>query len=227
MAILLRATLDDLRRHGPERSEESPSEGPGVRRLYSLHPHERQPSSCSVAVALAAAFALAAVRTPAHGQQPLPQLSNAEFRRLMTDFAETSGNFHSDNFTSNENGAAFVAAELAARKPGGAYIGVGRLLDAEANDTPTTPSGSQGPGPIDATSSAPTPCPQITIDAVKAVGRPGNLVQVIYVEGSEQGGAGAEAWICRDSDDMLYYQGHDKNGPATAATTQRQLGIIR
>jgi hypothetical protein len=78
-----------------------------------------------VAVALAGALALAAVRAPVYGQEPLPPLSNAEFRRLMTDFAETSGNFHSDNFTSNENGAAFVAAELAARKPGGAYIGVG------------------------------------------------------------------------------------------------------
>ncbi len=119
---------------------------------------------------------------------------------------------------------AWVLVIVAAAVAGvGAYLGVGRLLDAEASDTPTTPSGSQSPGPIDASTGAPTPCPQITIDAVKAVGRPGNLVQVIYVEGSEQGGAGAEAWICRDSDDMLYYQGHDKNGPATAATSNSTI----
>ncbi len=30
--------------------------------------------------------------------------------------------------------------------------------------------------------------------------------------------AGAEAWICRDSDGTLYYQGHNKAGPATVAT---------
>jgi hypothetical protein len=58
---------------------------------------------------------------------------------------------------------------------------------------------------------------------VKAAGRPGNLVQVIYVEGSQQGSAGAEAWICRDTDDMLYYQGHDKDGPATAATSNSTI----
>jgi hypothetical protein len=76
---------------------------------------------------------------------------------------------------------------------------------------------------VSGSSGAPTPCPQITIDAVKAVGRPGNLVQVIYVEGSQQGSAGAEAWICRDTDDMLYYQGHDKDGPATAATSNSTI----
>ena len=33
------------------------------------------------------------------------------------------------------------------------------------------------------------------------------------------GAAGAEAWICRDSDGILYYQGHNKAGPATLATS--------
>jgi hypothetical protein len=53
------------------------------------------------------------------------ELTDAELWRLMTDFAEPGGGFHADNFTSNEAGVAYVAAELATRRPGGAYLGVG------------------------------------------------------------------------------------------------------
>jgi hypothetical protein len=73
------------------------------------------------AIVTAVALGLAAQQAPS-----LPSaLSDTEFRRLITDFAEPGGMFHSDNFTSNEPGFALAAAELAARRPGGAYLGVG------------------------------------------------------------------------------------------------------
>jgi hypothetical protein len=62
--------------------------------------------------------------TAGPGQVP-KSLTDEEFRRLVTEFAEPGGSFHSDNFTSNEAAFALAAAELAARPPGGAYLGVG------------------------------------------------------------------------------------------------------
>jgi hypothetical protein len=51
---------------------------------------------------------------------------------------------------------------------------------------------------------------------VKAEGRPGNLVILLYVRGTRLNGARAgldgEGWICQDSDGELYYQGHDIDG---------------
>ena len=65
------------------------------------------------------------VAAVATSTQPPPSLTTAEFVRLMTELAEPGGGFHSDNFTSNEAGFPDVAAELASRPPGGAYLGVG------------------------------------------------------------------------------------------------------
>ena len=76
--------------------------------------------------ALAAIVVATALGAAAQQTRSLPrELSDAEFRRLVTDFAEPGGKFHSDNFTSNEPGFAVAAAELAMRRQGGAYLGVG------------------------------------------------------------------------------------------------------
>jgi hypothetical protein len=63
---------------------------------------------------------------PAASQRPLERLSDAEFQSLMADSSEPGGDFHSDNFTSNEPHFANTAAKLATSGPhGGAYLGVG------------------------------------------------------------------------------------------------------
>ncbi|HET9372513.1 MAG TPA: hypothetical protein VFO19_19760 [Vicinamibacterales bacterium] len=53
------------------------------------------------------------------------RLTDAEFQRLRTDLREPNGDFHADNFASNEAGVAEIAARLGAGVKGGAYIGVG------------------------------------------------------------------------------------------------------
>jgi hypothetical protein len=58
--------------------------------------------------------------------QPLPtRLDDAAFWKIVTEFSELGGAFHSDNFTSNEPGFADASATLAAGRHGGAYLGVG------------------------------------------------------------------------------------------------------
>jgi hypothetical protein len=90
--------------------------------------------------------------------------------------------------------------------------------------TQTTGGGTQ-PGPTGATTGATTGgdpgagCPAFTADAVRNAGRKGELQRVLYVDATRTGTRGAEAWICQDSDGTLYYQGHDKNGALTGATT--------
>ena len=65
-------------------------------------------------------------RSGGPGLASLPdRLSDAEFQRLRTDLREPNGDFHADNFASNEAGVAEVAARLTASAKGGAYIGVG------------------------------------------------------------------------------------------------------
>lgn len=96
------------------------------------------------------------------------------------------------------------------------YLGVSWYLQERSSTAGPTALGETIPPE---TTVAARPCPQFTIDAVVAAGGPGNLVEVRYVQGARPSGLGGEAWICRDSDDTLYYQGHDRNGPATAATS--------
>ncbi len=58
--------------------------------------------------------------------EELTTISNSEFSRVIHDFSESAGDFHSDNLISNEASYLQVAAQL--RKMnirGGAYIGVG------------------------------------------------------------------------------------------------------
>ena len=60
-------------------------------------------------------------------QQTLPEkLSAAEFARLIRDFSEEGGEFHSDNLISNETSYLHIVDKLKQlNAPGGAYIGVG------------------------------------------------------------------------------------------------------
>jgi len=73
------------------------------------------------------AFALVLSVMPGRAVESLPaQLSDKEFWALLTNSSEPDGNFHSDNFVSNERSFQHVLAELGpGRQPGSAYIGVG------------------------------------------------------------------------------------------------------
>ena len=94
---------------------------------------------------------------------------------------------------------------------------------AQSNAAGPTSGGNQGggaqPGPSGAS------CPAFTATAVKNAGRTGDLKLVLYVDGTRDGTNGAEAWICQDSDGTLYYQGHNKDRPLTAATTDVSILI--
>jgi hypothetical protein len=111
-----------------------------------------------------------------------------------------------------------VLALLAGVAGTSAYLLVARSLGAEPQTSSPVTSGTTTPAVATSTNIA-DPCPQFTVDAIRAKGRPGNLERVIYVEVSLEGVKAAEAWVCRDSDGVLYYQGHDFKGPATAATS--------
>jgi hypothetical protein len=85
-------------------------EGPTVRRF-----------GVATSLILACAVALGLAQAPA-----LPaRLDDAAFWKIVTEFSELGGGFHSDNFTSNEPGFAEAAATLASGRHGGAYLGVG------------------------------------------------------------------------------------------------------
>ncbi len=115
-----------------------------------------------------------------------------------------------------------VLALLAGVAGTSAFLLVGQYLGAQAQTTSPGPSGTTTPTVATSTNIA-DPCPQFTVDAIRAKGRPGILERVIYVEVALAGVKAAEAWICRDSDGVLYYQGHDFKGPATAATSDYTL----
>jgi len=116
---------------------------------------------------------------------------------------------------------AAVGAVVAGAAGTAAYFAVGQYLEnrtvANGPDDPGAPTTTTPPS----TTPAAEPCPDFTIAAVKESGRPGNLTTVIYVKGRLDGQDSAEAWICRDSDGELYYQGHELiGGPPTAATSR-------
>jgi hypothetical protein len=75
---------------------------------------------------IASIVAVVACALVVHAAQPASQNAMADqaFWKLIADVSETDGDFHADNFTSNEVFADH-AATLAARPPGGAYLGVG------------------------------------------------------------------------------------------------------
>ncbi len=79
----------------------------------------------AIAIAVAILLAPAAARSRTAARELPASLTNAEFARLMADFSEPGGAFHSDNFTSNEPQLVAVAKLLSSRPAGGVYIGVG------------------------------------------------------------------------------------------------------
>jgi hypothetical protein len=88
----------------------------------------RVPSIRPLVSVVGAVVCAVAIHAAAQSPRPAPAnqspLSDQAFWTLVGDLSETDGDFHADNFTSNE---AFAdhAATLAARPPGGAYLGVG------------------------------------------------------------------------------------------------------
>src|SRR5712671_850613 len=78
-------------------------------------------------VVIVIALGLVLFRVAARPAQELPsRLTDEEFWKLTSDFSEPDGNFHSDNFVSNERSFQHVLSDLAkGRQPGSAYIGVG------------------------------------------------------------------------------------------------------
>jgi hypothetical protein len=124
------------------------------------------------------------------------------------------------------------------------YLGARQILDGSASGNPNSSGGSgatspstSGSGqtspaqtspttPGQATPTTTTPattgptdrCPDVTVQAVKAAGRPGQLQLALYIETPV-----SEVWICRDSDDELFYQGRLKPVPLTAATSKTTL----
>jgi hypothetical protein len=98
-----------------------------------------------------------------------------------------------------------------------------RASNAPAPSVPTSAAASAAGAAT--TFAAPTgdACPAFTTAAVKAANRPGNLKLLLYVDAALTGTDGAEAWVCQDSDGSLFYQGHNKTGPATNATTDNTI----
>jgi hypothetical protein len=79
-------------------------------------------------IVLLASLAVLFVRGPREIiRKDLPeQLSDSEFRDLISEFSEAGGYFRSDNFVSNESAFQHVIPALKRQiKPGGVYLGVG------------------------------------------------------------------------------------------------------
>lgn len=91
------------------------------------------PRRCSIfalillTATLAASGTIAQPRATAATPQTLPEkLSAAEFARLIREFSEEGGEFHSDNLISNETSYLHIVGKLKQMNAsGGAYIGVG------------------------------------------------------------------------------------------------------
>jgi hypothetical protein len=100
-----------------------------------------------------------------------------------------------------------------------------------AASDPVTPSQTQSAPPTTTAGTRPTAtpsptadpgrsCPALTEQAVRAAGQTGGLKLLLYVAADGIGGqAAAEAWICQNTAGVLFYQGHRRTGPFTAATS--------
>lgn len=79
--------------------------------------------ACAILAAAAGGGSHSAATQPRPAQAPL---ADRDFWRLVTDFSEPGGTFHSENYLSNENLYQTVVPELVSRvRPGGLYLGVG------------------------------------------------------------------------------------------------------
>ena len=97
----------------------------------------------------------------------------------------------------------------------GGPTGPTQSLPAPPPDTPTgTPTRTRGPEqsrPGDGES-----CPKLTADALAAAGLNAELSLLMYVEFVTVAGP-SRAWICRNADDVLVYQGHQRSSEFDAA----------
>lgn len=91
--------------------------------------------------------------------------------------------------------------------------------------TPTAATTAATPGEKATDKATPNPydpatfCPAITEKAVRDAGLAGELRLLRYVDGQGQRIPGAEAWICKNKDGVLIYQGHRRSGPFNAANS--------
>jgi hypothetical protein len=120
----------------------------------------------------------------------------------------------------------------------GAYF-VARQVLANQSQNPEAGPSTPGTGPTTPTTVTTPPIendptdrasfgPAITEKAVKDAGLAGELQLLRYVAGAGQGGnSDAEAWVCRNSDGVLIYQGHRKTGPFNAATSDHTILLAR
>ena len=121
-----------------------------------------------------------------------------------------------------------VLLVLAVLAGGGGYLVTRQVLVARADagnaPPPTSRPPTSGPptsgpptSPTRSTTADPgTTCPALTETAVRAAGLAGGLTLLLYVSSNGSGSlAGAEAWVCRNTDGVLIYQGHRRTGPFT------------
>jgi hypothetical protein len=80
------------------------------------------------------------------------------------------------------------------------YNAAAEASERPSNGATTTARRSPKPPPPEAI------CPTATEQAAEAKGSPGSLRTVIYVRTDQ-----SEAWVCRDSADKLWYQGHRRS----------------
>jgi hypothetical protein len=91
-----------------------------------------------------------------------------------------------------------------------------------------TPTGPQTTPKVTPKADDPgTSCPAITTKAVSDAGLDAQLKLLRYVDATLAGGSPAEAWICKNADGALFYQGHRKSGPFAAATSDDTILLGR
>ena len=104
-------------------------------------------------------------------------------------------------------GAAGAAAFVVTRQmlAGGGTVANGPTATGTPNASNASPSGPDQ-----------NTCPALTEAAVRAKGLAGGLKLLLYVsaKGTDTA-AGAEAWVCQNTDGLLIYQGHRRTGPFT------------
>jgi hypothetical protein len=118
--------------------------------------------------------------------------------------------------------------------PGGASASAGTpSASSTRTRSPAQPSAAIPTGPQTTPKVTPKPqdpgtsCPAITARAVADAGLNGELRLLRYVDASAAGTPGAEAWVCKNADGVLFYQGHRKSSRFEAATSNDTILLGR
>jgi hypothetical protein len=84
---------------------------------------------------------------------------------------------------------------------------------------------STSPSPSDSGMS----CPALTEKAVREAGLAGGLtlLRYVHVDGASSRDSDAEAWVCRNKDGVLVYQGHVRSGPFNAVLSDSTLLLVK